>query len=406
MNFILRQQAKHGIASGVSPRTLRSLLSSVLLTCSAAAFYGQQPPEGTSFIEQAREAAKKGDNANAVKLYEMALQSALKVLKEEDFEVVMRRAELGEAYRAAGRWDDAIPLLDYVWKRLRFDADSKGRWLAQEGDVCFGAAEKLGRAYQGAARYNEAVMVFSTAISDLEKSKRDEDELINFDALLADTLFLLGRNEDAERIVQHAQDAIARRHKDSPATQARTLTSLGLLCYHHRRFERARILAEQALTLAQQVPGIEPTDYARYQDNLGAVYVQLGRLDDAERLIAMARQEFLKGFTRDAPELMHVHLHMAEIFLRRHRLDDARLLTEEALRVARLNFPEQHPEVAKCLQNLAAIWLDLKQPGKASDLCARAVQINETALGRDHPRTLEANMLLDKIKAEIAKKPE
>lgn len=388
-------------------RSFRLLFLPAALMCAAAVSHAQQQQpvvEEKSFIEQAREAAKKGDNANAVKLYEMALQSALKVLKEEDFEVVMRRAELGEAYRAAGRWDDAIPLLDYVWKRLRFDADSKGRWLAQEGDVCFGAAEKLGRALQGAARYDEAVMVFSTAISDLEKSKRDEEELVDFDALLADTLFLLRRDEDGERIIQHAQDAIARRHKDSPATQARLLSALGLLCYHHRRFERARIIAEQALLLAQKVPGIEPTDYARYQDNLGAVYVQIGRLDEAERLIAMARQEFLKKFTRDAPELMHVHLHMAEVALRRHKVDDARLLTEEALRVARLNFPEQHPEVAKCLQNLAATWLELKQPGKAGDLCARALQINEQALGTDHPRTLETRLLLEKIKAEIAKK--
>src|SRR6186713_1090017 len=139
------------------------LLIFLALLCGTEVLAAQQsPPANQSFLEQAREAAKKGDNANAIKLYEMALQSALKVLKEDDIEVVMRRAELGEAYRAAGRWDDAIPQLDYAWKRLRYDAESKGRWLQQEGDVCFGAAEKLGRACQGAARYEEAAMVFST----------------------------------------------------------------------------------------------------------------------------------------------------------------------------------------------------------------------------------------------------
>jgi hypothetical protein len=69
-----------------------------------------------------------------------------------------------------------------------------------------------------------------------------------------------------------------------------------------------------------------------------------------------------------------------------------------------LNFPEQHPEVAKCLQNLAAIWLEMKQPGKAGDLCAKALAINETTLGKDHPRTVETRVLLQKIEAEIAKK--
>lgn len=407
MKFALPRPLMRGIAcSMLSARFCFLICPAILLMGCLDVSYAQEDPAAEkTFLEQAREAANKGDNTKAIKLYEMALQSALKVFKEDDLEVIMRRAELGEAYRAAGRWDNAIPQLDYVWKRLRFDADNKGRWLVHEGDICFGAAEKLGRALQGASRYDEAVMVFSTALADLEKSKRDEEEVINFDALLADTLFLLGKDEQAEKTVQHAQEVILRRYKDDPATKARLLSALGTLCYHHRRFERARIIAEQALLLAQQIQGIDPADYARYQDNLGAAYVQLGRLDEAEKLIAMARQEFLKKFTPDAPELMHVHLHMAEVLVRRHQLHDARYLTEEALRVARLNFPEQHPEVSKCLQNLASICLEQNQPGKASDLCAKALSINETALGYDHPRTQETRALMEKIQAELAKKP-
>jgi tetratricopeptide (TPR) repeat protein len=393
----------------MSSKFLRALLLLFLLNGNTANLRAQEqesPKEDLSFLEQAREAAKKGDNANAIKLYEMALQSALKVLKEDDIEVVMRRAELGEAYRAAGRWDDAIPQLDYAWKRLRYDAESKGRWLQQEGDVCFGAAEKLGRACQGAARYDEAVMVFSTAIADAERVKRNDDDLINFDALLSDTLLLLDRIEEADKVIQHAQDCIARRYPDDPAAQARLLSAIGTLYYHHHRFDKARIIAEKALLLAQKVPSIDPTDYARYQDNLGAAYVQLGRLDEAQRLITMARKEFLKKFTPDAPELMHVHLHLAEVSIRRGNYDDARSFTEEALRIARLNFPEQHPEVAKCLQNLAAVWLEMKQPGKAGDLCAKALAINEAALGKDHPRTIETRVLMEKIQEAIAKKKE
>ncbi len=378
-----------------------------LLQAGAARYHAQEPApalEDKSFVEQAREAARKGDNASAIKLYEMALQSALKILKEDDIEVVMRRAELGEAYRAAGRWDDAIPQLDYAWKRLRFDAESKGRWLGQEGDVCFGAAERLGRACQGAARYEEAVMVFSTAVADAERVKRSDDDVINFEVLLADTLLLLERNEEADKALQHAQECIARRHADDPSSQARLLSAIVTLYYHHRRFHNAITVAEKALLLAQKVPGIDPTDYARYQDNLGAAYIQVGRTEEGERLVLMARREFLKKFTADAPELLHVHLHLAEVAMRRGNLEDARTFTEEALRIARLNFPEVHPEVAKCLQNLAAVWLGMKQPGKAGDLCAKALAINETALGKDHPVTIETRTLLAKINEEIEKK--
>jgi tetratricopeptide (TPR) repeat protein len=247
-------------------------------------------------------------------------------------------------------------------------------------------------------------MVFSTAIADAERVKRGDEDLINFDALLADTLFLLGRDAEADKVLQHSLDCIARRHADDPATQARLLSALGTLIYHHRRFEKARLIAEKALLRAQKVPGIDPTDYARYQDNLGATYVQLGRLDEAERLIILARKEFLKKFTPDAPELMHVHLHLAEVATRRGNFEEARAFTEEALRIARLNFSEQHPEVAKCLQNLAALWLEMNQPGKAGDLCAKALAIHETTLGADHPRTVESRALMEKIDAEIEKK--
>jgi tetratricopeptide (TPR) repeat protein len=393
------------VSASASLNSLRALLLLFVLHGGAGMLRGQGSPlVEKSFIEQARTAAEKGDNASAIKLYEMALQSSLKVMKEDDIQIVMRRFELGEAYRAAGRWDDAIPQLDYAWKRLRFDAENKKRWLGEEGNICFGAAEKLGRAYQGASRYEDAAVVFSTAIADVESAKRDDEDLINFTALLADTLFLVGRDDEAEKALQKAQDGVMRKHADDEGTQARLLSALGTLCYHHRRFERARIIAEKALLLAQQARGIEATDYARYQENLGAVYVQVGRLEEAERLIIMARKEFLKKYTPDAPELMHVHLHLAEVAIKRSRFEDAKVFMEESLRIARLNFPEQHPEIAKCLQNLAAVWLELRQPGKAGDLCSKAVMINATALGADHPRTMESRALLEKIKVEIEKK--
>lgn len=381
------------------------LIFLAVLHCGPVVLHAQsQPPPAKSFRDLAREAATRGDNEAAIRYYEQALNSALKVFKEDDIEVIVRRAELGEAYRAAGRWNDAIPQLDYVWKRTRFDAERKNTWLSDEGNIAFGSAERLGRACQGASRYAEAIMIFSTAIADAEKVKRNEDEILNFDALLADTLLLLGRDEEADRAIQQAVERIERRYADSPVTQARNLAAFGMLCYHHRRLEKARVTAEKALTLALQQQDIDAADLARYQDNLGAVLARLGRADEAEKLLVSARDGFLKKFTPDAPELMHVHLHLAEVFAHRGRHDEALKSTEEALRICRLHYADAHPETAKCLHNLAACWLELKQPGKAGDLCARALGILETALGKDNPQTMETQALLEKIKAEIAKK--
>ena len=356
-----------------------------------------------SFIEQAREAAQKGDNDTAIRLYEQALNSALKVFKEDDIEVVMRRAELGEAYRAVGRWDDAIPQLDYVWKRTRFDAENKQRWLKEEGNLAQTSAEKLGRALQGAARYTEAVKVFTTAIADAERQQRDDAEIINFDALLADTLLLLSREEEAGAVIQHALQRIERRHGDSAATRARLLTAFGTLCYHHRRFAQCAELAQKALDLELKSGNVESGTLARYQDNLGAALVQLGRVDEAEKLLLQAKEGFLKQFTPDAPELMHVHLHLAEVAAKRGQLEKATELTTEALRICRLHYPEANPETGKCLHNLAALWLRQGSPGKAGDLAIKALLVFQTTMGKDHPQTRETAALLEKIREVLPK---
>ena len=148
---------------------------------------------------------------------------------------------------------------------------------------------------------------------------------------------------------------------------------------------------------------MEPGTLARHQDNLGAALVQLGRVEEAEKLILQAREGFLKQFTPDVPELMHVHLHLAEVAARRGDFEKATALTVEALRICRLHFPEENPETGKCLHNLAALWLQQRSPGKASDLASKALLIHQTTLGKDHPQTKETAALLDKIRSALPK---
>jgi tetratricopeptide (TPR) repeat protein len=356
-----------------------------------------------SFRDKAIEAAKAGNVNAAVENYEKALDSTMKVFKEDHVEVITCRLELGEAYRAAGRWNDAIGQLDYVWKRARYDAEQNKRWNGEEGHLAYAAAEKLGRAMQGAARYPEAAVVFATAISDAEKSGRNEDQILTLDALLADTLLLLDRVPEGEAVVARARERIIRNHANEPEVAVRMLSTLVTIYYHHRLYALAAPIAQEAVDIATK--SLPPTNAAAALalSNLGSSLIHVsGRLDEAVRALEAAEQVYVKQGKKDAGELMNIVLNLSQAEALRGRNNEAEKRGMEALRLARLNFTADSLESAQCLQNLANCYMTLKQPGKASDLYASAQIILESNLGKDHPQAVEVRKMLEAARAAAA----
>ncbi len=354
------------------------------------------PLSAQSYREQAIEAARRGDTEAAIKNYELALNSALKILKEDDVEITMRRLELGEAYRAAGRWDEAITQLDYVWKRSRYDAEQRKRWQYEEGTAAFGAAEKLGRALQGAGRYAEAAVIFATAISDGERSQRDADDILEFDGLLLDTLLLLNRVEEAQKVARRALGRIVKKYEDNPDTQVRMISTLARLFLHHKFYKEGVPVAAIAADIADRLLPPDSTMTGFAVANLGAMLLhQGGREDEAIKCLKDAEQIFLNKGNRSARELMEVNLRLSEAEALRGKKELAEQRGLEALRLARLHYPPESLEAAACLANLAGCYVDMKQPGKAADLYAKALEIYESNLGRDHPQTVEIRELTD-----------
>ncbi|WP_170157156.1 tetratricopeptide repeat protein [Roseimicrobium gellanilyticum] len=349
-----------------------------------------------TFREKALDAAKVGDNDVAIENFEKALNSTLKVFKDDHVEVITARLELGEAYRAAGRWDDAIGQLDYVWKRARFDAEQNKRWDGEEGHLAYAAGEKLGRAMQGAARYAEAAVVFATTISDGEKSGRDPDQLLILDALLADTLLLLDRVEDASQAVARARERIQTKYASQPENQVRALSTLVTLYHHHRQHVKAFPIAQEAVDIANK--SLPPPSLVTAQAllNLGSVALHAdGQLDVAIKSLRGAEETYVKLKGPEAPELMNIQLNLSQAESVKKNYKEAESRGMQALSIARLHYPADSLENAQCLHNLANCYMELRQPGKASDLYATALNIFEKTLGRDHPQAVEAKKMLE-----------
>jgi tetratricopeptide (TPR) repeat protein len=365
-----------------------------LLTVCLAFMAG--PVSAQTFREKALEAAKTGNNEVAIENFEKALNSTLKVFKDDHVEVITARLELGEAYRAAGRWEDAIGQLDYVWKRARFDAEQNKRWDGEEGHLAYAAGEKLGRAMQGAARYGEAAVVFATTISDGEKSGRDVGQLLTLDALLADTLLLLGRVDDAGQAIARARERIDTTYAGQSEVQVRALSTLVTLYHHHRQHAKAMPIAQEAVDIANK--GLPPPNLVTAQANLNLGSVALhadGQLDVAIKSLKGAEEVYVKLKGPEAPELMNIQLNLSQAESVKKNYKEAESRGMQALALARLHYPADSLENAQCLHNLANCYMELKQPGKAGDLYANALSILEKTLGRDHPQTVEARKMLE-----------
>lgn len=355
--------------------------------------------QAQSYRDMARNAALKGENEEAVELFEKTLTAALKVFKEEDFEVVRARGELGEAYRSVGKWKEAITQLDYAWKRARYDAEVKQLWHGLEGDMAMGFAEKLGRACQAATRYEDAVMVFKTAVADAERVKRDEQELIGYLALYADTLLLLHRNEEADQAVQKAVQLAEHRHVANPLDQAQVFSTLGMIYYRQKRYEKAEALAQRALQMAEQNKPAGDKLIAMYQADLGSNLLHLpNRVEEAGKLLHEAMEVLQKKLQPDAEEFMPLQQDLVSLSLLQNHPDEALTHAEEAWRLCKLHYPAEHPETAGTLALLGKTFEKLQKTDKARSCYEKARDIFEITLGKDHPQTLEMKESLAKLK--------
>ena len=76
---------------------------------------------------------------------------------------------------------------------------------------------------------------------------------------------------------------------------------------------------------------------------------------------------------------------LAALLLNTNRLGEAEPLVRRALEINESAFGNQHPTVAICLNNLAALLLNTNRLGEAEPLMRRALEINEAAFGNRHP---------------------
>lgn len=352
-----------------------------------------------SFREQAKDAAVRGDNKLAVALFEKAVTSAMQVFKDSDIELTIRRAELGEAYRAEGRWEEAIAQLDYAWKRSKYDASLNQRWKGQEGDMAMNCAEKLARCYQGAGQYERSVDTLQAALNDNVKSGRKPEERTHFLAMLTDMFLLLDREEEAAETAKEVMDITELTAEEKPVHTAQVCSVMGGIYLNHQRIDQARILLQRAVRLAAQHLPPADRDRLRIQQQLASILIQDDKLDEAVVLLQETIAQSKNSGIQDVQTLVAAHLALGTAALKKGDAEDVLKHAEDARLLCEKHFTKEHSEYARCFLLSGLARVDLRQRQSARRDLEIAYGGLVKSLGEDHPDSTTAKKALDDLRS-------
>jgi CHAT domain-containing protein/Tfp pilus assembly protein PilF len=253
-----------------------------------------------------------------------ALHEARKLLQE------------GAKLRDAGKYDEAIPLVD----RGR---EIFARVLGPEHRDLADALNSLAKLYSNKGKYGEAEPLFQRALAIREKALGPE----------------------------HPQVAAV-------------LNNLGILYEETGDYAKAVEIYKRSLAIGEKALGPDHPDIADTLNYLAEVYFHRGDSEQAERLVrrTLAIQE--KALGPDHPAVASYLTNLAVLYRERGDYAKAEPLFQRGLAIYGKTLGSEHRNVVCTMNDLAVLYLNKGEYAKAEPLLQRTLEILEKTLGPEH----------------------
>jgi tetratricopeptide (TPR) repeat protein len=177
-------------------------------------------------------------------------------------------------------------------------------------------------------------------------------------------------------------DWIKQEQMTSPSA-VHLLKLTGLYLSTRARYAQAQSLLEQALIIDEQVGGPEQIAVAIDLNNLGSLYWEQGKYEEAESSLTRA-MTIWKQQDQEHPGAAECFNNLACVYQTMGRYKEAEPLFWHALNIDEQVFGPEHSEVAIDLSNLAEIYRTLGRYEEAKSLLERALAIWKR-LNQEHP---------------------
>ena len=228
---------------------------------------------------------------------------------------------------------------------------------------------------------------------DMNKSEEELMEAVNlaksYDELLylqaIDRLSSLkieqGEYSDAENYLLYNLKVKNQKYQNDPILMLETLNELGFL-YHrlHINSDAGKYLA-MALERGENIRTIRPY----MENNLGTIYMDEGKIDEAEEFFLKSSEGFKQLYGTLNPDYASTLNNLASVHKARNELGKALDLYTKVLDLDKVIYGIDHPRYATSLNNVALLYMQLGNFSLAGKLLDECRQIREIVLGKYNP---------------------
>jgi tetratricopeptide (TPR) repeat protein len=196
-----------------------------------------------------------------------------------------------------------------------------------------------------------------------------------------------------QRLVGHAnqcQEYLGRRlaEQDDDVVMLRAIHGLGILYVEQGKLDEAEEMYRRALAGFEKALGRNHTLTLDTVNNLGILYVEQGKLDEAEEMYRRALAGFEKALGRDHTSTLSTVNNLGLLYVHQGKLDKAEEMYQRALAGKKKALGRDHMSTLNTVNNLGLLYGRQGKLDKAEEMYLRALAGFEKALGRDHMSTL------------------
>jgi CHAT domain-containing protein/tetratricopeptide (TPR) repeat protein len=333
----------------------------------------------------------QGRHGEAEKLYNEALQSAVRAAGPVSPEVAMLTGNLAEVAKQQGHYDRAEALYQQALNLAEKAGGPNSMLVAL-------ILNNLTKVYEELGRFNEAVDANKRVLEVYERTLGPDhpDVAVSLNNL-AHVYERIGRYAQSDELYRRAIAILERRLAPNHPSLATALLNLASVYADEERLDEAEALYKRALGIREAAFGRDHLQVAIVLNNLAQIYEIQGRYKDVEAFSKRALAIVSAALGSDNPDTAKVIRKLGVAYDGLGRPAEAEAQFKRALDIYTKKLGPSHHYVALVLSNQGRLLERQGRYAEAEQAYQRALAISEATRGGNHPqvaRTLNDLALL------------